>query len=75
MNTRLERIRQRRNNECKMVTMIFKYNFMLLVTKARIDGCQAGLFKLRNRVKKQHKNAVLKHLINNNSLKRDVDVH
>ena len=69
MNTHLERIRQCRNNGCKMVTMIFKYNLMLLVTKARIHEWQVEIFKLRNRVKNQHTNAMLKHFINNNSKK------
>lgn len=62
-------MRQCRNSECKKVTMILKYNFMLLVTKARIHEWQVEILKLRNRVIKQHKNTVLKHFINNNSKK------
>lgn len=36
LNTLLERNEQCRNNECKVVTMIFKYNSVLLIMKARI---------------------------------------
>lgn len=69
----LEGIRQRRNNECKKVTTVFKYNLMLLVSKAETHEWQVWILQVRHRVKNSTRNAMQKNFINITTLKRDAE--